>query len=182
MAIQMLKSVGEAQALDEGYASFMDGTGANEVEDLLAAGKDGSATGKVIYDYVSGLPGTIYIFPIRQDSGLGSQYLEPRMMGSGVVFFNLSMSKTGKIGGTPFPPVIQLYHELGHAKQYGEWGPKQWDAVCQAGKAPITESSVRLKTPYPMVLESDNMKRHEFPMCDEMGSVKRGNYMDLKFS
>ncbi|MEO0913178.1 MAG: hypothetical protein AAFY59_09345 [Pseudomonadota bacterium] len=180
MAIKMLKSVGEAQAVDEGYAGFMDGEGAAEVEGLLEAGK-GSATGKEIFDYVNGLAGTIYIFPIRKDSGLGSQYLEPRMMGSGVVFFNLAMSKDGKIGGQPFPPVIQLYHELGHAKQHGEWGPQQWDQICQAGKEPVTDTSVRLKTPYPMVLESDNMKRHEFPMCDEMGAVKRANYMDLKF-
>ena len=180
MAISMLNSVGAAQAVDAGYADFLDGGSAKEVEALLESGKT-SATGKVIFDYVDNLPGTIYVFPIRDDSGLGSQYLEPRMLGKGVVFFNLTMSKKGKVGGKAFSPVVQLYHELGHAKQYGEWGPNQWDSICQAGTKPVTDASTRLKTPYPMVLESDNMKRHEFPMCDEIGCVKRANYMDLKF-
>ena len=182
MAIQMLKTVGEAQRLDEGYASFLDGSGAKEVEGLLEEGKK-SATGKKIFDYVNGLSYPVFIFPIAKSSGLGSQYLEPRNFdGNGVVFFNLDVSKTGTIGGKPFPPVVQLYHELGHAKQYGEWGPMKWDGILKAGTQHSGDKNATpLGQPYPMVLESDNMKHHEFPMCDDLGCVKRVNYMDLKF-
>ncbi len=70
-----------------------------------------------------------------------------------------------------FPPMITLIHELGHAKQYIE-DPGRF--AHKAANGTILAGSVSLS-----MIENDNLKRHENPVCNELGLLLRIKYDDL---
>ena len=72
---------------------------------------------------------------------------------------------------TVYPPEITLIHELGHAKQYIEdtsiFASKTVDGLVTEGSKSIDD------------IEADNLKRHENPVCKEMGLYQRVKYSDF---
>jgi hypothetical protein len=91
------------------------------------------------------------------------------------------VSKTIKIAGTertttktvaklaPLPADIVLIHELGHAAQYIKELPT-YKTLFAAGKDGIAE------------IEADNLKRNEWPICDDYGLRRRSSYLHYKGS
>ena len=72
----------------------------------------------------------------------------------------------GKKTVTSYPASIVLIHELGHAKQYIE------DKTLFCTKTTPARESTDF-------VEADNLKRHENPVCKDMGLLQRVKYNDF---
>jgi hypothetical protein len=79
--------------------------------------------------------------------------------------------KAGSLAETVLPPEITLIHELGHFKQ---WIEDPGIFASRGTDGAITHGHTAVKD-----LEADNLKRHEVPVCKEMGLRQRQNYADF---
>jgi hypothetical protein len=96
-------------------------------------------------------------------------------------------------GATSFPEAIQKRAAEVHAKagrtQKAQWVPVERDTSdlgmdfmkASTENWLATEEDVKAvaKFQYGLRVESDNMARHEWPICDELGIPRRLNYRDL---
>lgn len=103
-------------------------------------------------------------------------------------------------GGVAMPPVILLYHELGHAKQDLDGNFERLTEASAQDRLPIqvgrpeANTNVAFKKSWggkPQLrsgldlygfntnVEHNNMRLHEYPMCRELGVPIRTNYRDL---
>ncbi|OGF23492.1 MAG: hypothetical protein A2V63_05570 [Candidatus Eisenbacteria bacterium RBG_19FT_COMBO_70_11] len=84
-------------------------------------------------------------------------------------------NKEAKTKGTLEVPLdLVLYHELGHAKQFLE------DPAAFKRMEHDADTSGALKRDgYYANIENDNLKRHEWPICDDIQFPRRGSYTDF---
>ena len=86
------------------------------------------------------------------------------------------------------PSEVVLFHELGHAWQWA-LTPEFWAASAEKAHRPLLADIRRHKfgeegaapkhdpLNYFPAIEFDNMNRHEWPICDELGVTKRQSYV-----
>jgi hypothetical protein len=69
-----------------------------------------------------------------------------------------------------YPPEISLIHEIGHMKQYIE-DPDQFAKKVQGLNVDGNKGTAEI--------EADNLRRHENPICKELGLLQRVKYNDF---
>jgi hypothetical protein len=70
---------------------------------------------------------------------------------------------------SPLPPEIVLIHELGHAAQFIKEMPT-YSTLFASGAGGVAQ------------IEADNLKRNEWPICDDYGLRRRSSYLHYKGS
>jgi hypothetical protein len=159
-----------------------------DLELTLSSLSKKSPTAKDLIDFVQASPLTVEILCANEPGAFGPFNDEWSLTGPCIIWSPTKKfkCKAGTIKGyrasgapilegkkvdTFYGPEITLLHELGHFRQYIE------DATRFASRGPtgeIVEGKMAVKD-----IEADNLRRHENPVCKELGLPQRLQYSDF---
>lgn len=176
------------------------------LHEVRAWASTNSVTAQAILSVVTNAEQDVYLVGMK-GGGYTCFCSDDPAPGKGVVYFNFDarfeIKQEGK-ANAPLHNYIAFLHEMGHAKQWIET-PEFFNGSLQnkpdfakdiktaaqnmamrtgncsfgdAGRS-LKLQNLRLTKPlWSVRIETDNLMRHEWPMCDESGHVRRA-YTDL---